>query len=72
MELNQQALRQINDIQIQANKLLHGNPSEESLVEFSVFNEELKHYLKQHLSDTECQKLLLEIPIILDVEDSLL
>lgn len=72
MELNQHALRQINDVQIQANKLLHGNPSDESLVQFSVFNEELKHYLKQHLFDSECQKLLLEIPIILDVDDSLI
>lgn len=60
--------RQLEDIQIQAERLITGTPTEEELDNFSAYNLELKKYLREHTSDPEVLQRVDEIPDVMQVE----
>lgn len=67
--MSQTLFRQLNDIQLQAQKLTNGNPEEEELEAFSNYNNELKNYLLQTTDDSEVKQLIIEIPNLLEIEE---
>jgi len=62
--MNSNILRQLKDIQFQADKIIDGNPSVEAIVGFGKYSEELKTFLKNHSKDEMVNKLIAEIPVI--------
>lgn len=61
--------RQLKDIQLQAEKLLSGTPTEDELLLFSRYNEELKSYLLNNIQDAEIRDLILDIPNIIEIKE---
>lgn len=57
-------LRQLTDIQIQADRIINGKPSEQEIEQFSQYSEELKYYCLDHILQQDIQRLLLEIPMV--------
>lgn len=55
-------LRSLIDLQAMAEKISSGNNDEQSIIEFATFSEDIKNFLKQHLSDLECLQLIERIP----------
>lgn len=69
MTSNQTVYRQLTDIQLQAKKLVSGNPEDEELMAFRNYNEDLKHYLLINTEDEEIRSLINEIPDALYVQE---
>ncbi len=61
-------IRQIQDIQHQAGKLMKGSPDAESINEFGRYNLEMKEYLTKHISDEEIRYEIEAIPDVHDVQ----
>jgi vesicle coat complex subunit len=55
-------LRQIRDIQIQADRICSGRASLDQVEEFGKYSRELKQHLSTHIHDEFVQKLITEIP----------
>lgn len=54
--------RQLRDIQAQAEKILQGNNSSESIESFSRYSSELKIFIEKNVHSDEIRKYLSEIP----------
>lgn len=57
-------LRQIKDIQAQADKILKGEDSPEAIETFSKYSSELKNYIGQHVQSQEVKAYLKDLPEI--------
>lgn len=57
-------LRQIKDIQAQADKILQGEDSPEAIETFSRYSTELKRYIQQHVQSQEIMAYLKDLPEI--------
>ena len=57
-------IRQLKDIQAQADKILTGDNSEESIETFSQYSDELKDFIHTHIEVNEIRAYLSELPEI--------
>jgi hypothetical protein len=57
-------LRQLKDIQSQADKILSGDKSDGAIEGFSRYSSDLKDYIAKNISDTSIHSYLMEIPDI--------
>ena len=64
--MNRNILRQVKDIQYQANKLLNGSPELTDIENFSKYSDEICHYLIEHCKINEVLMLTVQIPKIYD------
>ena len=55
-------LRQLKDIQIQADKILSGNNSSETIESFARYSTDLKEYIAKNVENKEVISYLAEIP----------
>lgn len=62
------AIRQIKDIQVQAERLIHSKASLDQIEEFAQYNAKIKSYLLQNIQDDFILKYVTEIPD-LDLDD---
>jgi hypothetical protein len=62
--------RQLKDIQFQAERLINERPSIEDIEAFDRYNEELKSYLLNNLSDPELLQRVRQIPRVLEESNS--
>lgn len=67
--MNQTLFRQLNDIQLQAQKLTDGNPEEEELEAFSNYSNELKNFLLETTEDETIRQHIYEIPDVFDIKE---
>ncbi len=74
--MNRNILRQITDIQVQADRILTSKGSFEQIEEFSIYNEEIKKFLVDNVKDEFILQFIHEIPIVnyeeLDSKNSIL
>jgi hypothetical protein len=68
--MNPNVRRQLKDIQFQAERLINERPSIEDIEAFDRYNEELKNYLLNNLSDPELLQRVRQIPRVLDESNS--
>ena len=68
--MNSNARRQIKDIQFRAEHLINGRPSIDDIEEFHQYNEELKKYLLDNLTEPELIERVRQIPQILEESES--
>jgi hypothetical protein len=68
--MNPNVRRQIKDIQFQAERLINERPSIEDIEAFDRYNEELKNYLLNNLSDPDLIQRVRQIPQILEESNS--
>jgi hypothetical protein len=68
--MNPNVRRQLKDIQFQAERLINERPSIEDIEAFDRYNEELKSYLLNNLSDPELLQRVRQIPRVLDESNS--
>ena len=61
--------RQLLDIQMQADKLIKGSPSEQEVEHFNQYAQELKYYCLENIEQDDIQRLLYEIPEVEMKED---
>ena len=61
--------RQLLDIQMQADKLIKGSPSEQEVEHFNQYAQELKYYCLENIEQDDIQRLLHEIPEVEMKED---
>ncbi len=61
-------MRQLKDVQIQAENAVSRNAEEGDVERFSQYSEELKNYILKHSKSEEIKKLANEIPGIFDVK----
>lgn len=66
--MNSTLLRQLKDIQHQAENLISGSPEIEELEQFGNYNEELKTYILENIDLSEISNLVYDIPNVLHVE----
>ena len=64
------ARRQIKDIQFRAEHLINGRPTIDDIEEFHQYNEELKKYLLDNLTEPELVERVKQIPQILEESGS--
>ena len=64
--MNSNISRQIKDIQFRADNLTQGKPSLEDIEEFNKYNEELKGFLLNHLTDKDIIERVMKIPVIVN------
>ena len=57
-------IRQLKDIQSQADKILTGENSEEAIENFSRYSEELKDFINNNIDSTEIKNYTLQLPVI--------
>ncbi|MAE84238.1 MAG: hypothetical protein CMB80_15965 [Flammeovirgaceae bacterium] len=55
-------IRQIRDIQVQAERLISNQASLDQIEEFAQYNNEIKSFLIKHVDDDFIMKYLIEIP----------
>jgi hypothetical protein len=67
--MNSNARRQIKDIQFRAERLINGSPTINDIEEFDQYNDELKKYLLDTLTDADLVDRVKQIPKILDESD---
>jgi hypothetical protein len=68
--MNPNVRRQLKDIQFQAERLINERPTIEDIEAFDRYNEELKSYLLNNLSDPELLQRVRQIPRVLDESNS--
>jgi hypothetical protein len=68
--MNPNVRRQLKDIQFQAERLINERPSIEDIEAFDRYNEELRNYLLNNLSDPELLQRVRQIPRVLDESNS--
>jgi len=68
--MNPNARRQIKDIQFRAEHLINGKPTIDDIEEFHQYNEELKKYLLDNLTEPELVERVKQIPQILEESGS--
>jgi hypothetical protein len=66
--MNTNLIRQIQDIQHQAYKLMKGSSDSEAIDEFARYNMEMKAYLIKHIHDEEIRSEIAAIPNVHDVQ----
>ena len=66
--MNRNILRQITDIQIQADKITANASNATEIADFARYNEEIKAYLIQHVKDEFMLNYVREIPCV-PIED---
>ena len=67
--MSQNTLRQIKDIQVQADKIINRPVSLADIKNFKNYSEEIKNYLLANIQTPEIRKYIFEIPeIILEVK----
>jgi hypothetical protein len=66
--MNRNILRQITDIQIQADKITATPPNSSEIIDFERYNEEIKTYLIQNVKDDFILSYVREIPCV-PIED---
>ena len=64
--MNPNARRQIKDIQFRAERLINGSATIDDIEEFDQYNEELKKYLIDNLTEPELIERVKQIPKILE------
>ena len=73
--MNRNILRQIADIQVQADRILSGKENIEQVEDFSKYNEEIKKFLLENIEDEFILKFIHEIPAVdfeeLDTKNSI-
>jgi hypothetical protein len=57
-------LRQLKDVQAQANKILSGDDSEEAIENFSKYSIEMKSYILKNVESQEIKSYMAELPEI--------
>jgi hypothetical protein len=57
-------IRSLKDIQAQAEQIAHGRDEEHSIHAFSVYSEEIKSFLLNHVEDNECLDMICRIPLV--------
>ena len=62
--MNKNILRQVKDIQYQAEKICTSSPSTTDIENFSKYSEEIKSFLLSHIEIPEIKKLVNDIPKI--------
>ncbi|MEL6864132.1 MAG: hypothetical protein AAFP19_06930 [Bacteroidota bacterium] len=62
--MNQNILRQVKDIQYQADKLLKGHPSLSDIKDFRRYAQEINTFLQKHIDIPEVHQLVDDIPSI--------
>jgi hypothetical protein len=68
--MNPNARRQIRDIQVRAERLIDGTPTMDDIEEFDQYNEELRKYLLNNMTDPELLERVRQIPKILEESNS--
>jgi hypothetical protein len=56
-------LRQIQDIQVQAERLISNKANLDQIAEFSKYSDEIKFYLMENIDDEEILSYVRDIPI---------
>jgi hypothetical protein len=62
-------LRQIQDIQVQAERLISNKANLDQIAEFSKYSDEIKFYLMENIDDEEILSYVRDIPIF-EIEES--
>ena len=60
-EAIQLVIRQVKDVQAQANQILNGNKSEEDIEKFSRYSEEMKAFIRKNIPSEEILNYLKDI-----------
>ena len=60
--MNRQVLRQIQDIQVQADRIINDRPGLENIYEFGNYSKQIKEYLVAHVKDSMILDYVRQIP----------
>jgi hypothetical protein len=55
-------IRQLRDIQAQADKIMHGNDSEDTILTFAKYSSELRSFILTHVDSPEIRSFLMDLP----------